>query len=117
VALVPRFASALPPPAPPVSAGPIFYPAGAAADLLRAFRAWAGDAPDEVTALVDLTTAPPLSVIPAEWHGKKVAALIAVSTGPLDEGEALVAPLRAAAEPIVDLPGPMPYHVIQQLTH
>jgi FAD/FMN-containing dehydrogenase len=98
-----------------VYAGPIFYPAEAAGDLLRAFRGWAGDAPDEITALINLTTAPPLPVIPADWHGKKVVALIAASTGPLDEGDALVAPLRAAAEPIVDLLGPMPYHVIQTL--
>ena len=69
-----------------VYAGPIFYPADAAGDLLRLFREWAADAPDEITALVNLTTAPPLPVIPAEWHGKKVAALIAVSAGPIDEG-------------------------------
>ena len=82
--------STLHPLGPMVYAGPIFYPADADADLLRAFRDWAGDAPDEITALVNLTTAPPLPVIPAEWHGKKVAAFIAVSTGPLEEGEALV---------------------------
>ena len=76
-----------------VYAGPIFYPADAARDLLRAFRDWAAGAPDEITALVNLTTAPPLPVIPEEWHGKKVAAFIAASAGPIDEGEALVARL------------------------
>jgi FAD/FMN-containing dehydrogenase len=100
---------------PTVYAGPIFYPADAAGDLLRVFRDWAADAPDDVTALVNLTTAPPLPVIPEAWHGKKVAALIAVSAGPLSEGEALVAPFRTVAEPIADLLGPMPYHVIQTL--
>ena len=73
-----------------VYAGPIFYAADADGDLLRAFREWAGDAPDEITALVNLTTAPPLPVIPAEWHGKKVAAFIAVSDRPARRGEALV---------------------------
>ena len=38
--------------------------------------------PDEITALVNLTTAPPLPVIPEEWHGKKVAAFIAASSRP-----------------------------------
>ena len=66
-------------------------------------------------ALVNLTTAPPLPVIPEEWHGKKVAAFIAASTGPLDEGEALVSAFREVAEPIADLLGPMPYQVIQSL--
>jgi hypothetical protein len=93
----------------------VFYPADAAGDLLRAFRDWAGDAPDEITALVNLTTAPPLPVIPEEWHGKKVVALIAASTGPIDEGDALVRPVREVAEPVADLLGPMPYGMIQTL--
>jgi FAD/FMN-containing dehydrogenase len=98
-----------------VYAGAIFFPGDASADLLRAFREWAVGAPDEITAVANLTTAPPLPAIPSEWHGKKVAALLAVSTGPLEEGDALVADLRAVAEPVVDLLGPMPYHVMQTL--
>ena len=73
------------------------------------------DAPDDVTALVNLTTAPPLPVIPEEWHGKKVALFIACSTGPVDEADARVRPFRELAEPIADLLGPMPYNVIQTL--
>ncbi len=100
---------------PMVYAGPVFYPAAAAGDLLRAFRDWSADAPDEITALVNLTTAPPLPVIPEEWHGKKVVALIAASTGPLEEGDALVSAIRGVAEPVADLLGPMPYAMIQTL--
>jgi FAD/FMN-containing dehydrogenase len=100
---------------PIVYAGPVFYPAAAAHDLLRAFRDWATDAPDEITGLVDLTTAPPLPVIPEEWHGKKVAAFIATSTGPVDAGDALVRAVRDVAQPIADLLGPMPYQMIQTL--
>ena len=65
--------------------------------------------------MVNLTTAPPLPVIPQEWHGRKVAALIAVSSGPVEEGEALVRELREVAEPAADLLGPMPYQFIQSL--
>ena len=75
---------------PIVYAGPIFYPAKSARELLTVFRDWSGDAPDEITAVVDLTTAPPLPVIPEEWHGKKVAAFVATSTGSVDDGAALV---------------------------
>ena len=82
---------------------------------MHAFRAWSENAPDDVTAVVNLTTAPPLPVIPAEWHGKKVAALIAVSAGSLETGDSLVAEFRDVAEPIADLLGPMPYNVIQTL--
>jgi hypothetical protein len=82
---------------------------------LRTFRDWSADAPDEITGLIDLTTAPPLPVIPEEWHGEKVVALLAVSAGPLDNGPALVRGFRNVAEPIADLLGPMPYQAMQTL--
>jgi FAD/FMN-containing dehydrogenase len=113
--IVTQFELELYPLGPMVYAGPIFYSADADRDLLRVFREWAAKAPDEITGLVNLTTAPPLPVIPEEWHGKKVAAFIATSSGPLDEGEALVSAFRDVAEPVADLLGPMPYHVIQTL--
>jgi FAD/FMN-containing dehydrogenase len=113
--IVTQFEFELHPLGPVIYAGPIFYPAEASGDLLRAFREWATDAPDEITGIVNLTTAPPLPVIPEAWHGKKVAALIAASTGPVDQGDALVRRLRDVADPIADLLGPMPYQVIQTL--
>ncbi len=113
--IVTQFELQLHPLGPLVYAGPIFYAADADRELLRAFRDWSANAPDEVTAVVNLTTAPPLPVIPEEWHGKKVAAFVAVSAGPVDEGESLVRELRSVAEPIADLLGPMPYNVIQTL--
>src|SRR5262245_52383187 len=113
--IVTRFEFDVHPVGPMVYAGLIFYPAEADRALLRAFRDWSADAPDEVTAVVNLTTAPPLPVIPAEWHGKKVAVLLALSTGPLEEGATLVRALREAAEPIADLLGPMPYQAMQTL--
>jgi FAD/FMN-containing dehydrogenase len=54
-------------------------------------------------------------VIPEEWHGKKVAIVIAVTAGPVEDGEALVRELRGIAEPVADLIGPMPYTFIQSL--
>jgi FAD/FMN-containing dehydrogenase len=98
-----------------IYAGPIFYSADADRDLLRRFREWAPNASDDVAGLVNLTTAPPLPVIPEEWHGRKVAAFVAASAGPVQEGEGHVRDIRAVAEPVADLLGPMPYKVIQTL--
>jgi FAD/FMN-containing dehydrogenase len=113
--IVTRFEFHLRPLGPMIHGGPIFYPAEAARDLLRAFRDWAGDAPDEITALVNLTTAPPLPVIPEAWHGKKVAAFVGASLAPADESERLVRAFREVAEPIADLFGPIPYQALQSL--
>jgi FAD/FMN-containing dehydrogenase len=113
--IVTQFELELHPLGPTVYAGPIFYPADADRDLLRVFRDWVATAPDEITALVNLTTAPPLPVIPEQWHGKKVAAFIATFAGSAEEGDELVRTFRDVAEPVADLLGPTPYHVIQTL--
>ncbi len=113
--VVTQFELALHPVGPIVYAGPIFYAAAHDAELLRLFRDWAADAPDDITALLDLTTAPPLPVIPEAWHGRTVAAFIAMSAGPHDEAEEHVRPFRAAAEPVADLLGPIPYTAMQTL--
>ena len=113
--IVTQFEFELHPLGPTIYGGPIFYPAEASRDLLRVFRDWSDGAPDEITGLVNLTSAPPLPVIPEEWHGKKVAVFLAASTGPVDEGESLVRAFRGVAEPIADLLGPMPYHALQTL--
>jgi FAD/FMN-containing dehydrogenase len=113
--VVTQFEFVLHPVGPLVYAGPIFYPADADADLLRAFREWAPGASDDVTAVVNLTTAPPLPVIPEAWHGRKVAVLLATSIGPVEEADGHFEQLRAVAEPVADVLGPMPYGVIQTL--
>src|SRR4029078_12754782 len=90
-------------------------PADAAGALLRLFREWSADGPDDLTGFVTLMTAPPLPVIPEQWHGQKVAAFVAVSPGPIAEGDGQVSAFRTVAEPVADLAGPMPYTAMQSL--
>jgi FAD/FMN-containing dehydrogenase len=113
--IVTQFEFALHPVGPLVYAGLIFFSAEHDAELLRLFREWAPDVPNDITAALNLTTAPPLPVVPEEWHGKKVTALIAVSAGPVDEAEAQFRSFRELAEPVADLLGPMPYTAMQTL--
>jgi FAD/FMN-containing dehydrogenase len=113
--IVTQFELELHPLGPTVYAGIIFFSADHDIELMRLFRDWAPTVPDEITAALNLTTAPPLPVIPEEWHGKKVIALIAVSAGSMDEAESQVRAFREAAEPVADLLGPMPYTAMQTL--
>jgi FAD/FMN-containing dehydrogenase len=113
--VVTQFELSLHPVGPVVYAGLIFFSAEHDVELMRLFREWAPDVPDDITAALNLTTAPPLPVVPEEWHGKKVIALIAVSAGPVDEAEAHFRSFREAAEPVADLLGPMPYTAMQTL--
>ena len=113
--IVTRFEFDLHPVGPTVYAGLIFYPAEHDVELMRMFRDWAPSVPDDITAALNLTTAPPLPVVPEAWHGKKVTALIVVSAGPHEEAEAQVRSFREAFEPVADLLGPMPYQAMQTL--
>jgi FAD/FMN-containing dehydrogenase len=113
--IVTQFELALHPVGPIVYAGAMFFSAGHDAELLRLFREWAPTASDDVTAVLNLTTAPPLPVIPEEWHGRKVAAVLGVSAGPVEEGARHFERFRSVGEPIADLLGPMPYLAMQSL--
>jgi len=100
---------------PTVFAGPMFYPGDLAGTILRFFREWAPQAPDELTAAVSLATAPPVPFLPEEWHGKRVVVIPAMYAGSVEDGELAAQPLRDLGEPIADLMGPMPYVAMQSL--
>jgi FAD/FMN-containing dehydrogenase len=100
---------------PTVVGGPAFFPGAAAEQILRGWREWLPSAPDELTTIVNLTTAPPAPFIPQEWHGKRVVAVAAMHAGSVEDGMEAVAPLRELADPIVDLIGPLPYVAMQGL--
>ena len=100
---------------PEVLGGIVFYAGDDAAQVAARWRDATADAPDELTTLLNLTTAPPAPFIPEEWHFKKIAAVLVCWAGDADEGEAVVAPLRSLGTVVNDLVGPIPYVQLQQL--
>src|SRR6266545_3323593 len=68
--VVTSFECRLHPVGPMVMGGPVFYPGERAGEILRFYREWCEDAPDELTTVVSLATAPPAPFIPEEWHGR-----------------------------------------------
>ena len=87
---------------PTVLAGPIFWPIEQSASVLRFYRDWIADAPDELMTIVLHRKAPPMPWVPAEFHGKLVVGVIPCYSGDLEEGERLLRPLRAFGTPAVD---------------
>ncbi|MFF4689836.1 FAD-binding oxidoreductase [Streptomyces sp. NPDC001307] len=100
---------------PQVLAGLIVYPLAQARQVITAWRDLIGSMPDELTTLVNLTTAPPLPFLPPEVHGTRVVVLAGMYAGSPAAGEAAVAPLRTLATPIADIMGPMSYTGMQSL--
>jgi FAD/FMN-containing dehydrogenase len=76
----------------------------------------ASAAPDELTVISFAMALPPAPFVPVEHHGEMALIVMPVYSGDLEAGQAAVAPLRALAEPIADLVGPMPYPAMYQLT-
>ena len=53
--------------------------------------------------------APPLPFVPAELHGELVVSVTCCYAGPVEEGERVVAPLKAFGSPVLDLCQPKPF--------
>src|SRR5574341_1662265 len=94
---------------PTVLAGPIYFAADDAVEVLRRYRDVVEDAPDELGTVVNLRFAPALPFIPEHLHGVPVVTIVACWAGPLDRGERVLAPLRRHGRPLLDLIAPRPY--------
>ena len=113
--VVTSFEFDLHPVGPTVNAGVVFYPGERAEEVLRFYREFVKDAPDELTTVANLLTAPPAPFLPEEWHGKKLIGLIGCYSGDPEEGAKAMAPLKELGDPVADLIGPMPYVQMQGL--
>ncbi|MBI1942080.1 MAG: FAD-binding oxidoreductase [Betaproteobacteria bacterium] len=94
---------------PTVLAGPILWDAADAREVLRFYRDFVREAPDELGTIVKFTTAPPLPVIPEHLHWRPVVMVGTCYAGPVEDGERVLSALRAFRTPLLDLVGPKPY--------
>ena len=92
-----------------VLAGPIFWPMERSGEVLRFYRDWVAEAPDELMTIVVHRKAPPLPFVPEELHGKPVVMVIPCWVGDPDEGERVIRPLRQFGPPIADVCTVKPY--------
>jgi FAD/FMN-containing dehydrogenase len=94
---------------PTVLAGPILWDATDAGEVLRFYRDFIRDAPDELGTVVRFGTAPPLPVIPERLHWRPVVMVGTCYAGPIEDGERVLRPLRAFRPSLLDFVGPGPY--------
>ena len=78
-------------------------------DIIASFIAEAEAAPDELSTIANVMTAPPMPFLPSEYHGKLVVMTMLVYAGDAGAGEQVIAPFRALAKPIADMIRPMRY--------
>jgi FAD binding domain/Berberine and berberine like len=90
-------------------AGPILWPIEDSPRLLRFYRNWIAEAPDDLMTIVVHRRAPPLPFVPPELHGELVVGVVCCYAGPVEDGERVVRPLRRFASPVLDLLEPKPF--------
>ena len=90
----------------PMLGGLVVHPLEQAADLFRFYEAFTREAPDALGSMLLFVTSA---------DGERVAALAVCYNGPPEEGEVLLAPLRAFGSPLADTIGRMRYTQIQQM--
>ncbi len=113
--IVTEFEFRLNPLGPEIVGGPVFWLMEDAPSVLRFYREWVADCPDELMTIVVQRRAPALPVVPPELVGKLVVGVVACYAGPVQDGEAVVRPLKSFGSPVLDLCQPKPYLVHQQM--
>jgi FAD/FMN-containing dehydrogenase len=84
-----------------VYAGVLFFPAARAGEVLRAWRRWLEDVPDELTSIGRLLHFPSVPELPEHLRGRSFAVVEAVYVGDAQTGAELLRPMREL-EPIMD---------------
>jgi FAD/FMN-containing dehydrogenase len=97
-----------------VYAGILWFPVERAVEVLRAWREWTNDLPDEMTSVGRILQFPPIPQIPEEVRGQSFVVVEVIHCGDEAVGEELVAPLRELG-PVMDtvqtIPAPSLSHL------
>jgi FAD/FMN-containing dehydrogenase len=99
-----------------VYAGPIFWDAIHAKEVMRTYRDFLPTAPEELGIFVGLKTVPSMDPFPQEGWGKRACAIIGSYNGSAADGPRVLAPLlEALPPPIFNWMGEMPFPSINAL--
>ncbi|MBL1077964.1 FAD-binding oxidoreductase [Nocardia sp. 2] len=79
------------------------------APAVEAWRLWTAELPEQLTSAITMITMPDLPQLPPHLRGKYTATINIAFTGSREEGDRLVAPLRAIGDRLTDDLRVMPY--------
>jgi FAD/FMN-containing dehydrogenase len=99
---------------PEIPAGRLVYTYEDADEVLRFYREFAADAPEEASVYAAFVPAPPEPPFPEQVWGETVLLLTLFYSGDVAEAEAALRPLREFGNPVLDVLEPIPYVESQQ---
>lgn len=90
------------------------YPIAQGREVLKSLHNYMIDAPEHLGVLATLWNAPQEESIAPEYQGQPVVILLGCWSGPFEEGEQVLRPLREIVKPLADLSGPRRYLDVQR---
>ena len=97
-----------------VYAGVLWFPVDRAAEILKSWRAWTDDLPDEMTSVGRILQFPPIPEIPEPVRGQSFVVVEAIWSGGAAEGARQLEPLRALG-PVMDTVMTIPVQELSRL--
>jgi FAD/FMN-containing dehydrogenase len=112
--VVTKFEYQLHPIGPIVYGGQLAFPRFMAKQVIRAYRDFIENAPDDIGGAVALLSAPRMDPIPPPVQGMPVLGIVICYTGKPEDGPAAIKPLLDL-NPVMNMTQPMPYAAVQDM--
>jgi FAD/FMN-containing dehydrogenase len=96
-----------------VCAGPMLWNPEDAADVMKWYRKFITQAPEEMNGFVAMMTVPPGPPFPEELHLRKMCGIVWCYQGPMEEANNILGPIRSYRPPAFEFFAPMPFPMLQ----
>jgi FAD/FMN-containing dehydrogenase len=98
-----------------VVAGPMFWDLEDAPDIMRWYREFIVNAPEEINGFFAFLTVPPGPPFPEEIRLRKMCGIVWCYTGSQEQADAILEPLRSFKKPVFEHVGPVPFPALQSV--
>ncbi len=98
-----------------VCAGPMLWNLEDAADVMKWYRGFITQAPEEMNGFFAMITVPPGPPFPEELHLRKMCAIVWCYQGSIEEANVILDPIRAYRPPAFEFFAPMPFPMLQAM--
>jgi FAD/FMN-containing dehydrogenase len=98
-----------------VYGGPMLYDFNETTDVMKWYRSFITEAPDDLSGYFALLTVPPAPPFPEHLHLKKMCGIVWACTARQNEAEEMFKPIRAFKKPALDFVGPIPHPALQSM--
>jgi FAD binding domain/Berberine and berberine like len=96
-----------------VCAGPMLWNLEDAADVMKWYRRFITQAPEEMNGFAAMLTVPPGPPFPEELHLRKMCGIVWCYQGSMEEANTILGPIRSYRPPAFEFFVPMPFPMLQ----